>query len=378
MLTDAPRVSAPPLSAAARAALETPAVVIDLDRMASAIATMADAMRDRGIALRPHAKTHKSLEVGRQQLAAGAVGMTVGTLGEAEVFATGGFADLFIAYPLIPVGAKADRLATLAARSGLRLTVGVESTIGVRAMAAALGPLADRVHVLVEVDTGGARSGVLPRAAGALAAEAAAAGLAVSGVFTHGGHGYAAPHAGVAAGDDEVTGLATAAASLRDHGIEPSVVSAGSTPTALASARGPVTEERPGSYVFGDRQQAALGAVLPDALAAAVAATVVSVSSTERRFVIDAGAKVLGKDVAPYLEGHGEIPEWGGAIVRRVFDYHGVVERGDGGPLPSVGDVVLVAPNHICPVINLVDAFAVSRAGELVDRWPVDARGRNS
>ena len=231
--------------------------------------------------------------------------------------------------------------------------------------------------MLVEIDTGGARTGVPPDAAGPLAAEAAALGLAVDGVFTHGGHGYASPDAREAAGEDEVRGLAEAAESLRRHGIESLVVSAGSTPTATISAHGVVTEERPGTYVFGDRQQATLGSIGPDAIAAVVATTVVSVSSAEGRFVIDAGNKSLGKDVAPYLDGHGEIPELGGAIVRRVFDYHGVVERIDGGPLPAVGDVVLVTPNHICPVVNLVDSFAVARDGRIVDRWRVDARGRN-
>ena len=105
-------------------------VVVDLDRMEAAIARMATAMAERGVALRPHAKTHKSLEVGRRQLAAGAVGLTVGTIGEAEVFADGGLDDLFIAYPLVPLGPKADRLRRLAARCRLRL--GVDSAVGRR------------------------------------------------------------------------------------------------------------------------------------------------------------------------------------------------------------------------------------------------------
>jgi D-serine deaminase-like pyridoxal phosphate-dependent protein len=218
---------------------------------------------------------------------------------------------------------------------------------------------------------------VPPAGAGRVAAEAAGQGLDVDGVFTHGGHGYAGPDRRAAAADDEVVGLARAADALRAAGIEARVVSAGSTPTAIGSARGVVTEERPGTYVFGDRQQASLGSVEPDAIAAVVAATVVSVAATDRRVVLDAGAKALAKDVAPYLAGHGEVPELGGAIIERLFDYHGVVVVPDAVPLPSVGDVVLVVPNHICPVVNLVEAFTVVRGGHAVDRWRVDARGRN-
>jgi D-serine deaminase-like pyridoxal phosphate-dependent protein len=373
-----PLVQAFDLLAEARAAIETPALVVDLDRMDAAIERMAGLMRERGVALRPHAKTHKSLEVGHRQLDAGAVGLTVGTLGEAEVFAAGGARDLFIAYPLLPVGAKANRLRALAA-GDVALSIGIDSVAGARAIAAALGADAGRVRILVEVDSGGRRTGVAPSGAGRLAAEAAELDLGVVGVFTHGGHGYADPAAGAGAADDEVSALAEAADALLLAGVEPVVISAGSTPTAVGSARGVVTEERPGTYVFGDRLQVGLGSIAADAVAAMVAATVVSVVAGERRFVLDAGAKILSKDVAPYVAGHGAVPELGGAVVSRVYDYHGVVELPDdtGAAMPAVGDVVLVVPNHICPVVNLVDTFQVVQGGRIVDEWAVDARGRN-
>lgn len=349
--------------------------MVDIDRLTAAIDGIAAGMAERGMALRPHAKTHKSLEVGRRQVAAGAVGLTVGTIGEAEVFVAGGFDDLFIAYPLVPRGPKAARLRAVAGRC--RLTVGFDSVVGARAIADALGDAAGTVGVLIEVDSGGWRSGIRPGDVGTLAAAAAALGLMVRGVFTHGGHGYAGSSARAAAADDEVRGLAEVAAGLAAVGIEPRVVSAGSTPTALGSARGVVTEERPGTYVYGDRLQVALGSIEADAVAAVVASTVVSVDAAARRVVVDAGAKILGKDVASYVEGHGEIPSLGGAAIARVYDYHGVVELGDDVPLPEVGQVVTVVPNHICPVVNLVDDVLVVRDGAVVDRWPVDARGRN-
>ena len=370
-----PTIAVPSLSSLARQAIDTPAVVVDLDRMDAAIGRMATVMADRGVDLRPHAKTHKSVEVGRRQLAAGAAGLTVGTIGEAEVFADAGLDDLFIAYPLVPLGPKAGRLRALAGRS--RLRVGVDSAGGVRAVADALGPDREAVELLIEIDSGGRRSGVAPSGAGGIARIARDLGLAVIGVFTHGGHGYAGPDARLDAADDEVRSLTAAASSLGAAGVEARVVSAGSTPTAVDSARGAVTEERPGTYVFGDRQQVVLGSIAPDAVAAVVATRVVSVNEAERRFVVDAGVKILGKDVASYMPGHGEIPELGGAVVARVADYHGMVDLDGGAPMPDVGRVVMVVPNHICPVVNLVDSFVVVRGGELAGTWPVDARGRN-
>jgi D-serine deaminase-like pyridoxal phosphate-dependent protein len=364
----------PALSEATRATIDTPALVVDLDRMDAAIARMADAMSERGVALRPHAKTHKSIEVGRRQVGAGAVGLTVGTVGEAEVFADGGLDDLFIAYPMVPAGPKAERLREVARRA--RLRVGIDSVVGAHAVADALGDDRGRVSVLVEIDCGGRRTGVAPSDAGPVAAAATHLGLDVIGVFTHGGHGYHGPDARAAAAEDEVRGLTDAAGSLRAAGVEPSVVSAGSTPTAIDSARGAVTEERPGTYVFGDRQQVALGSIAPDAPAAVIAARVVSVNTAARRFVIDAGAKTLTKDVLAYLAGHASIPELG-AVVDRVSDYHGVVEVKDGGSLPEIGQVVVAVPNHICPVVDLFATFLVARDGAIVDTWRVDARGRS-
>jgi len=364
----------PALSEATRATIDTPALVVDLDRMDAAIARMAAAMSERGVALRPHAKTHKSIEVGRRQVGAGAAGLTVGTVGEAEVFADGGLDDLFIAYPMVPAGPKAERLREVARRA--RLRVGIDSVVGAHAVADALGDDRERVSVLVEIDCGGRRTGVAPSDAGPVAAAATHLGLDVIGVFTHGGHGYHGPDARAAAAEDEVRGLTEAAGSLRAAGVEPSVVSAGSTPTAFDSARGAVTEERPGTYVFGDRQQVALGSIAPDAPAAVIAARVVSVNTAARRFVIDAGAKTLTKDVPAYLAGHASIPELG-AVVDRVSDYHGVVEVKDGGSLPEIGQVVLAVPNHICPVVDLFATFLVARDGAIIDTWRVDARGRS-
>ena len=163
---------------------------------------------------------------------------------------------------------------------------------------------------------------------------------------------------------------------LSDAGIDVRILSAGSTPTMLGAAESPVSEIRAGTYLVGDRQQVTLGAVPPDGIALWVAATVVS-TATPGQVVVDAGAKTLTKDVAPYLDGHGYLPAYPAAIIERVSDYHGNVRIPPGTPFPQLGEVVAIVPNHCCPVIDLRDGFLAMRAGRIVGTWPVDARGRS-
>ena len=369
---DASLIIAPPLPEG----IDTPALVIDLDVVERNAARLAIAMAELGIALRPHAKTHKSIELARIQLERGAVGLTVGNLGEAEVFAGAGYTDLFVAYPIWAVGDKAARLRELHANDRLDLSVGFDSVEGAERLAAAVAGLPRPLPVLLELDPGNRRTGALPQDAGAIASAAASAGLEVRGLFTHGGHGYRSREATLSAGDDEVLALSIGRDALRAVGIEPTVISAGSTPTQSSAARSPVTEMRPGTYLLGDRQQWALGVQPSDGLAAVVAATVVS-TAVDGQVIVDAGAKALTKDIAPYLQGHGAIPAYSEAVIERVSDYHGVVRIPTGTPPPRLGEVVAVIPNHICPVVDLRDGFTVTRGGAIVGTWPVDARGRS-
>ena len=354
-------------------AVDTPALVVDADVVDSNIESMQAELSGRGIALRPHAKTHKSVAVASRQLAAGARGLTVGTLGEAEVFAAAGIHDLFLAYPLYVTPAKAARLRALLEIAHVRL--GVDSVAGVRALSDALGDGA-RPEVLVEIECGEQRTGVSPDGAGAIARAASEEGAEVVGVFAHAGHSYA-PGAATAAADDEVSFLAGAAASLADEGIVAEVVSAGSTPTARSSARPPINEERPGTYVFGDRQQVTLGACRPDQVALFVASTVVSEDRARGTVTIDAGAKSLARDRQDWMEGFGEVLGHPGAKIVRLYDYHGVVEVPASTDLRP-GAPILVMPNHVCPVANLFDRYLIVRNGRVVDEWDVDARGRSS
>jgi D-serine deaminase-like pyridoxal phosphate-dependent protein len=356
--------------------LDTPALVIDLEVVERNAARLAGDMAERGIALRPHAKTHKSIELGRIQIGHGAVGLTVGNLGEAEVFAAAGFTDLFIAYPIWAAGDKASRLHALHADDRLALSVGFDSVEGAERLAAAVSGLGRRLPVVLELDPGNRRTGALPERAGEIAIAAQRLGLEVRGIFTHGGHGSAGPAAAESAGTDEVRALTIGRDAMLAEALEPQVISAGSTPTQYSAALPPVTEMRAGTYLLGDRQQWALGAQPSDGLAAVIAATVVS-AAVDGQVVVDAGAKALTKDVAPYLKGHGAIPAYPDAVIERVSDYHGVVRIPDGTPAPALGEVLGIVPNHICPVVDLRDSFVATRDGSVVGIWPVDARGRS-
>jgi D-serine deaminase-like pyridoxal phosphate-dependent protein len=143
----------------------------------------------------------------------------------------------------------------------------------------------------------------------------------------------------------------------------------------LSSSAGAVTEQRAGTSVYGDRQQWVLGAIPAEGCAVAVAATVVSVHAD--RVVLDAGAKALTKDRAPFLTGYGAIVGFPDLVIERLNDYHGVVAAPPGVERPRLGDVVAVIPNHVCPVIDLVDAVVAVSPGGSVAEWPVDARGRS-
>ena len=352
--------------------ISTPALLVDRDLLELNIADMAAFAAKRDVALRPHAKTHKSPHIARLQLDAGAVGLTVATVSEAEVFAAAGFTDLFLAYPLWVDPAKGRRLRALAEVA--TLTIGVDSPEAAHALAAQLGDHAHRVSLVVEVDCGQHRSGVAPEDAGALADVVAHTRLDVAGVFTFPGHSYSpGVHADVA--QQEASALTTAASALRDVGIEPRVVSGGSTPTIADVAAGTMTEMRPGVYVFGDSQQWELGTTTSDRIALTCLATVVSHAGG--RVVLDSGSKALGADRAAWASGYGRLLDHPDARIVQLSEHHAVAAW-DSSPLPELGSRVRVVPNHVCNAVNLADTLHVVHHGEVVDHWPVAARGANT
>jgi D-serine deaminase-like pyridoxal phosphate-dependent protein len=359
--------------------IDTPDVLIDRDVLERNVERMAAAVRERGLRLRPHAKTHKVPEIAALQLAAGAAGLTVATLGEAEVFAAHGAEDLFIAYPLWVGPRQAERLRRLSATA--RISVGVDSAEAARIMGEQLGDAAGDIAVLVEIDSGHHRSGVHPDAAADVARAAAGAGLRVEGVFTFPGHSYA-PGMPVEAAAQEQQALDRAAGQLEAAGFTVLRRSGGSTPSALLTDSAAATEVRPGVYVFGDAQQLELGRCALEDIALTVAATVVSRHEggheVPRRVVLDAGSKVLGSDRAAWATGHGRLMDHPEARIPELSEHHATVVWPEDAPLPALGERLRVIPNHVCLTMNLVDDVAVVRDGELLERWTVAARGRNS
>jgi len=371
--------------------ITTPEVLIDVDILDRNIARMAAATQARGLRLRPHAKTHKVLEIAERQLAAGAVGLTVATIGEAEVFAKAGVRDIFIAYPLWVTAPQAARLRALAEANSI--TVGVDSAESASFMGRNLGAGAGRIAALVELDSGHHRSGVRPEDAAAVARAAADAGLDVAGVFTFPGHSYA-PGMPLAAARQEDEALRRGADELAAAGFTVRTISGGSTPTASldpADSFDPAdsrdrataaTELRPGVYVFGDAQQFELGRCEPADIALTVASTVVSHHRTAAgepgRFIIDAGSKVLGSDRPAWASGYGRLLDHPDARITALSEHHATVEWPQGLALPDRGELLRVVPNHVCLTMNLVDEVSLLREGALAGRWAVAARGKNS
>ena len=235
--------------------IQTPCLIVDRDVLEQNLVAMADHARGHGVALRPHAKTHKCLEIARRQLALGAIGLTVATVGEAEVFAAAGFNDLFIAYPVWAAGARAARLRALAERVALR--VGVDSRGGVEVMARALAG-----------DRGGSRrrSRQRPpsqrrrtRARGPSRGDSAAP-RAARGWRFHLSGARLRPQRKESRRQWMRRRPAGGRAALRQAGVGAGLCSGGSTPTAALLTRGALNEMRPGVYVFNDAQQVELGA----------------------------------------------------------------------------------------------------------------------
>ncbi len=357
--------------------LETPAVLVDLAILERNIASMSAAAAQHGVALRPHAKTHKCVEIGRRQLAAGARGLSVAKTGEAEVFAAAGFDDLFIAYPVVGTD-KGRRLLALADRA--RLAVGVDSEAGARTLAEVFHGAGRRLEVLLKIDVGFHRVGVPPERAAEMARRIASLpGLCLRGVFTHAGHAYGAetPERLAQIGRDEGLRLLEAAEAIRATGLEVERVSVGSTPTSLHVMAVPgVTEVRPGNYVFRDASQLSLRACTLEDCALTVLATVVSVPAPGRA-VVDAGSKTLSSDpLRPRPGGHGVVLSNGGhSRVDRLSEEHGVIAIAPGESF-RVGDRVRILPNHACVVANLHDRLWGVRGERVETEFRVDARGR--
>ncbi len=351
--------------------LSTPAPIVLLDVMEENILRMQAFADAHGKQLRPHVKTHKSIEIGRRQLAAGAAGITAGTLGEVEVFAGAGFGDIFLAYPLIAVGEKGRRLRVVAEATKLRL--GIENKVAVDAVSRAFADAPQLIGLVIEIDSGAGRSGVAPEDAGALAQYATELGLRVDGVFTYPGHGSKAGMREAAA-EDQARALRGAVDSLASVGVSAEVVSAGSSPTVAFSTDDVITEVRPGEYVLNDFDNYKLGNCEAEQIGFFVASTVIS-DQGHAHVIVDAGTKALARE-GNYDRGYGQVPEVNG-VLTVLNEYHGFLTLPKGGERPEPGRVVPIVPHHVCPVMNSFDEVILSdRRGRYLGTWRIDAQGQ--
>ena len=367
-------------------ALRTPAVLIDRARAIRNLDRMQAAATARGIRLRPHAKTHKSPVVARWQIERGAVGICCAKLGEAEVFAEAGVADIRLPYPIHPV--NADRAIALLDRT--RLSFIVDHPRIAAEWSEAMVRARKQVDVLVKVDVGFHRCGIdaaPPQAVAMIGVVSRLPGLRLKGLLSHAGHAYHA-HS-----EDELCRMASdEAATLRDlvercrrEGVQIEEISAGATPPARFSLQQQgFTEFRPGNYVYFDRTQVALGAATIDDCALTVMTRVVSKPAADR-IIFDAGSKTLTNDGARGFTpapGFGVVLREDGTpdpnlLIERLSEEHATVKVIAGSTTLEPGDLVRIVPNHSCVVSNLTDRVWL-RDGDAVEAMPIAARGKNS
>ena len=357
-------------------AIDTPALVIDLDAMERNCAAMAAFAREHGMRLRPHAKMHKSGVIAQLQMRCGAVGVCVQKVGEAEALADAGVTDIYISNEVVDA-AKLARVATLAGR--VTLAIAVDSKLGIDRLAAALKAAGTSLDVFVEIDVGQGRCGVAPTAAGALAHQVVAHGLRLAGLQAY--HGRAQHLRTLAERETAirhaVTLVRAAQASITSAGMRCALVTgAGSGSFALEAASGVYGELQCGSYLFMDRDYAD-NETTPQAPtfehALFVKSQVMSVGASHA--VVDAGHKAHAIDSGLPRVWQRELAYANGG------DEHGILmPQRAGVPLPQLGETVWLVPGHCDPTVNLHEHYIVVRGGlmhgvvEAV--WPIDARGR--
>lgn len=348
-------------------ALDTPCVLIDLDKVERNLGRAQKHFDRQGIPLRPHIKTHKLPRFARMQLELGAIGITCQKVGEAEVMAEAGLSDIMLPYNILGAQ-KLDRLKVLSRK--VNLTLCADSAETVAGYAQAFEKAREPISVLVECDTGAGRCGVQsPQAAVALARLITQhKGLHFAGLMTYPPQGKSA---------EALVWLREAVATLSELGLKPDIVSTGGTPDMwLDWPKDLITEYRPGTYIYMDRSLVSAGAATFDDCALTVLATVVS-RPTDKRFIIDAGSKALTSDLLGQV-GYGHIPEFPHAIITTLSEEHGIVDLPSPSARPQIGAQIEIVPNHACPVSNLYDWVHLTRRGRAVDRVDVAARGKLS
>lgn len=374
--------------APALASVETPALLLNRDQMRRNIALMAAAIGASGAHLRPHVKTHKSVDVWQDVRAGGGThGITVSTLAEAEHFFAHGADDILYAVGIVP--GKIARAARLI-RAGAQLTMVVDNAAQAKAIAAAAGQEAVVLPLMIEIDVDGHRAGIRPDSADLISLATlitAEPALHLAGVMTHAGGSYGSNSikARQAAAQNEASGCVQAAMRIRQAGLRCEHVSIGSTPTALASADlTGVTEVRAGVYTFFDLVMAGLGVAEPAQIAISVLATVIGHQAEKGVLITDAGWMALSRDRGTASQavdqGYGLVCDafgnpLGDLIVRECNQEHGIIgpraphQRLNLADFP-IGSQLRILPNHACATAAQHGHYVVLEQGEIIGQWP--------
>jgi D-serine deaminase-like pyridoxal phosphate-dependent protein len=359
-------------------ALATPALLLDKDRLDRNLARLSSRMAARGVMLRPHMKTAKSIDVARRAYRSGPGPITVSTLAEAAYFAQHGFRDMTYAVGLSPHSAeRAMRLR----KAGIDLKVLLDSPEQARMLGAAGRAAGATPSAFIEIDCDGHRGGLTAtdRRLIAVAAALSEAGVALAGVLTHAGESYGlcAPEALVAAAENERAVAVAAAETLRAAGHQCPVVSVGATPTAhFAEDLTGVTEVRAGVYMFFDLVMHGVGVCATDDIAISVLATVIGTKPEKGWILVDAGWMALSRDrgtAAQRLDqGYGLVCDLSGKIypdliVAQASQEHGILAIRSGSsqglPVLSIGAKVRILPNHACATASQHELYNVVSAG---------------
>ena len=358
-------------------AIDTPALVLELDAFEANLARMAAFVRGSRVRLRPHAKSHKCPEIAKRQIALGAVGICAQKTSEAEAFVDAGVGDVLVSNEVVG-RAKLDRLARLAKRA--KVSVCCDDAANARDISAAARAAGSTLDVLIEVDVGQHRCGVEPgEPAAALAKEIASLpGLRFAGLHAY--HGGAQHLRSVEERRAAIEGAAALARAtkwlIQSRGIPcPTVTGAGTGTFPFERSSGVYDEIQPGSYVFMDADYNRNAWADPAESfpkfeqSLFVLATVMSAPAPDRA-VVDAGLKASSIDSGmPTLVG------WPGVEYAKASDEHGVLAIAAGTLGPSLGERVRLVPGHCDPTVNLYDWIVCVRAGRVEALWPIAARG---
>jgi D-serine deaminase-like pyridoxal phosphate-dependent protein len=352
--------------------VETPAILVDRQALEKNIQGMQKAADDAGARLAPHIKTHKCLQIAKMQVAAGAKALTCAKLSEAEALAEAS-PEWFIAYPII-VEAKLARLANL--NKKVRTRVSLESVEGADILEKWCSRTNHSQDVMIKVESGLKRTGVeLGDLEAFLNKVALRKRINPVGIFTHEGKAYGSANTQEARGFlDGVQKIMQEAGAIfkKVFGKDP-ILSPGCSVTALYAKKSDgFSELRPGAYVFGDTSSVHIGIYPEERCALRMITTIVSLKP-DGRVIVDAGTKTLSSD-RHSVRKNGIVVGHPDFDFLRLTEEHGILSTKDPSKF-KIGDRLQIIPAHVCPVLNLHNFLYIREGENILDRWPIEARG---